>query len=293
MQIHIARKSAPLGVYSQAEVTEGLKNGQFLLTDLAWREGMSTWAPLSQWAEFSSAIPPSPSIPFISGSNDESTTVPWEKKKSISSFWATIKGAIISPQRTLAVGRFKFSDYIPFCYIGVLFYFPFAVYGQWQSAHLNEQMAEYLRALNNPAFDSLIHGLMQSAEQPAYYGILGVLCATMVYPFIMTVGGFFQWLGLKILRQKVTIEQSIVSSIVGVTLANLCFAPLVLFMGVAWLYILLAALLFIPIFILHCRASAAVLKISPLTLFFSWLILGFIFCSCCCCLGAMAAFAVR
>lgn len=293
MQIHVARNSTPLGVYTQVEVMDALKEGRLLLTDLAWREGMSTWVPLSQWAEFSSVVQTSTSIPFISGFGVGSVTVPWEKAKSLQTFWATIKGAIVNPQATFAVGNFKFSDYILFSYIGVLFYLPFAIYGQWQGAHLNEQIAGYLRALNNPAFDSTIHALMQSAEQPAYYGIVGFLCLAMVYPFILAVGGFFQWLGLKILRQKVTIEQSIVSSIVGVAVANLCFAPFVLLMGVAWLYFLFMALLWIPILVLHCRASAAVMKISPWTLFFSWLILGLIFCSCCCCLGAFAALAAR
>ena len=82
MQIHIARNTTPLGVYSQEEVVDALNNGQLMLTDLAWREGMPTWVPLADWPEFKSVITASPFISSASGSDGAGTTVPWEKAKS-------------------------------------------------------------------------------------------------------------------------------------------------------------------------------------------------------------------
>jgi len=44
--IHISRNRQPLGQFSPQEVADGLKSGQFLPSDLAWREGMDSWVEL-------------------------------------------------------------------------------------------------------------------------------------------------------------------------------------------------------------------------------------------------------
>jgi hypothetical protein len=53
--IHVNRGAESLGVFSEEDVREGLRTGRFAPTDLAWREGMTSWQPLSQFAEFASA----------------------------------------------------------------------------------------------------------------------------------------------------------------------------------------------------------------------------------------------
>ncbi|NBV38886.1 MAG: DUF4339 domain-containing protein [Verrucomicrobia bacterium] len=287
MDIHVARGSSPLGVYTQAQVAEGLNNGEIRFTDLAWREGMSAWTPLNQWPEFSATRSDSSVNPFIPKATIAST-VPWEKTKSWGSFWATIKGAIVDPRQTFASGSFKFSSYIIFSYISIFICLPFSIYGQLRTPQLNEQLADYLRSMHNPALDSAIAGLAQS--QPVYFGIIGIICVSVVYPFLLALGGIVQWVGLKIFRQKVSIEQSMVSVVVGVSVSNLCFAPIILAAAHFWIYFILSLLLSIPIFILHCRASAAVMKISPWVLFFSWTALAVIPCFCCgCCIGMLGS----
>ena len=52
MQIHVARNSAQLGIFSSEEITSGLSSGRFLASDLAWRDGMPAWTPLGDWSEF-------------------------------------------------------------------------------------------------------------------------------------------------------------------------------------------------------------------------------------------------
>jgi Domain of unknown function (DUF4190)/GYF domain 2 len=60
--IHVNRGTTSLGVFSEEEVREGLNAGRFAPTDIGWREGMATWQPLSQFAEFGGAaalaVPP-------------------------------------------------------------------------------------------------------------------------------------------------------------------------------------------------------------------------------------------
>jgi hypothetical protein len=65
--VSIARDGKNFGNFSEDAVREGLRSGRFLLTDLAWREGMATWQPLSQFSEFASVQPggtPPPTPPL-------------------------------------------------------------------------------------------------------------------------------------------------------------------------------------------------------------------------------------
>ncbi len=54
--IHINRSGTNLGTFAEDDVRAGLRTGRFMGTDLAWREGMQAWQPLSQFAEFSADL---------------------------------------------------------------------------------------------------------------------------------------------------------------------------------------------------------------------------------------------
>jgi hypothetical protein len=56
--IHVNRGATSLGVFSEQEVRDGLNAGRFTPTDIGWREGMTTWQPLSQFPEFAAAAAP-------------------------------------------------------------------------------------------------------------------------------------------------------------------------------------------------------------------------------------------
>ena len=49
--IHINRDSENIGKFNDQDVADGLKSGRFLPTDLAWREPMTSWAPLSTFTD--------------------------------------------------------------------------------------------------------------------------------------------------------------------------------------------------------------------------------------------------
>jgi len=61
--MHINRNRQALGQFSDEEVAEGLQSGKFLPTDLAWREGMDSWQPLSEFTDL-------PEVPGVEAAAD-------------------------------------------------------------------------------------------------------------------------------------------------------------------------------------------------------------------------------
>jgi len=49
--IHINRDRENIGKFNDQDVADGLKSGRFLPTDLAWREPMTSWEPLSTFTD--------------------------------------------------------------------------------------------------------------------------------------------------------------------------------------------------------------------------------------------------
>jgi hypothetical protein len=94
--IHIGRAGAQLGSFSEFEVGRGLKSGQFLLTDLGWKQGMEHWAPLSQFPEFNTPPEPMPPLPGEEPFPDTGAPpaevaqagLPWDMRKEIGFFRA-------------------------------------------------------------------------------------------------------------------------------------------------------------------------------------------------------------
>ena len=109
--IHINRGGTSLGTFSEDDVREGLRAGRFTGTDLGWREGMTTWLPLSQIPEFTAAgpgAPPPPSVPgapsIITPSPGQELTaatavprsgLPWEQRKERGFFKAFIETMVM------------------------------------------------------------------------------------------------------------------------------------------------------------------------------------------------------
>jgi len=285
MQIHVARGSSSLGVFSIEEVVSGLQSGRFLMTDLAWREGMSTWVMLAQWSEFAGDLPAAPPD-VVPQSNNLSVTVPWEKSRSIGSYFETIKGALLSPYATFASGTFGFKQYIAFAYITALLLAPFSIFGQMCTNDINQNIAEFLSSIDPVKFADAIHQLENTTTPPAA-AWLGVICYTLFYPFFIALFGVFLWLGLKLFRENVSLEKTVVALIISLSALNLCSA-LILLTAPYKIYFFLVLLSAIPSIIISCRATAAVLKVSPFKIFGVWIAPFFVCCSCCCVLWFIA-----
>jgi hypothetical protein len=55
MQYHIGRNGQQFGQFTEEEIRQGLENGRFLTSDLAWRDGMGQWKPLIEVFGFAAA----------------------------------------------------------------------------------------------------------------------------------------------------------------------------------------------------------------------------------------------
>lgn len=62
MNWHIARDGTQLGTFNEQQVRDGLANGTLLPTDLAWKEGMGDWEPVSSAVKPDAAAGP-PGLP--------------------------------------------------------------------------------------------------------------------------------------------------------------------------------------------------------------------------------------
>lgn len=122
MQIHVARQSVQLGVFTAEEVAAGLQSGRFLAADLGWREGMAGWTVLGDWPEFRGVVSAAtPGLPPV-----VSEPMPaWERGASVNSFFATIRDVALNPIRTFdALPQGDYAKPIRYAYATLL---PFAV----------------------------------------------------------------------------------------------------------------------------------------------------------------------
>jgi hypothetical protein len=68
MKIWINRAGQNLGTFTLEEVQRGLAQGQFVPTDLGWREGMETWKPLSEFPGLQMPPARDPGVPLTQAS---------------------------------------------------------------------------------------------------------------------------------------------------------------------------------------------------------------------------------
>jgi hypothetical protein len=103
--IHINRGATSLGVFSEEEVHEGLRTGRFAPTDIGWREGMTNWQPLSQFAEFAGvagpAVPPvQPGALPAAAAMAARSGLPWDERQTkglFNAFIETLQMVLIRP----------------------------------------------------------------------------------------------------------------------------------------------------------------------------------------------------
>jgi hypothetical protein len=145
--IHVNRGATSLGAFPEEQVREGIRAGRFLPSDLGWREGMSSWQPLSQFTEFAgdigaapaaSAPPPqAPAAPAMIAPSAGSTTaarsgLPWDERHTkglFSSFIETLQMVLTRPSEAFTAMRREGGLGEPLLYaiiggsFGLVFYF--------------------------------------------------------------------------------------------------------------------------------------------------------------------------
>jgi hypothetical protein len=147
--IHINRGSTSFGVLPENEVREGLLSGRFLPSDLGWREGMTSWQPLSQFPEFAadiSSVPPAPEgtpIPPAAASAlapaavaGARTGLPWDRRQELgilNAFFETMKMVLLQPAEAFSLMKAEGGLGEPLIYafigggIGFVFYLLFSL----------------------------------------------------------------------------------------------------------------------------------------------------------------------
>lgn len=185
MEIHLARDGSSLGVYTDSEVREGLASGRFRLSDLAWRQGMSTWTPLANWSEFAGLA--TTGLPADAPS---ARVLPaWERGASFRNFFGTLYDVILNPVATFdALPRGNFGRVVGFQYAAAL--------PAWLCASvLWALIFAFLAALGSGEF-SQVEGMQALGElgPAAVAGILcGILgCAVVMLPLFNVIAAAFQ-----------------------------------------------------------------------------------------------------
>jgi len=299
-QIHVARPPTQLGVFSQEEIAQGLGTGRFLPTDQGWREGMSAWAPLGQWAEFvgvgtGAGVPDSP-VGGGGASVNAPSQVPWEQGKSAGSFFATLKGAILTPHATLSSARLEVGDWLIFAYFAQLLVLPLRLIEVLVFEDPNLQVAKFIEGLNNPAWASLAEQLRQGAAVGAAqqgFKVLGLLLGLGVGPLVIAVLGVVLWCCAWVCRLKVEIGRTVAATLLAYSVTALATAPFGL-LGFSILLLGASACLFsIPAMMVYCRAQGAALQRSAWAMFGVNLLAFFLFVCCIACAIAGLAFAFR
>jgi hypothetical protein len=145
--IHINRSGTALGIFPEEEVKEGLRTARFVATDLAWREGMPTWLPLSQFPEFAPAgtpPPPADAPPSAMPPLQAATTIPvaqsglpWDRRQELGLFNAfieTLKLVLMNPAVAFAQMKTEGGVTEPLIYaviggsVGFVVYFLFSMF---------------------------------------------------------------------------------------------------------------------------------------------------------------------
>ena len=118
--IHVNRGATSLGAFPEEQVREGLRAGRFVGTDLGWREGMTNWQPLSQFAEFAGDISPggaapppqqatvTPAIATIAstGGGTARSGLPWDERNAkglFAAFIETLQLVLTKPSEAFAL----------------------------------------------------------------------------------------------------------------------------------------------------------------------------------------------
>lgn len=301
MSIHLARDGSALGIFSGSEVREGLASGRFRPDDLAWREGMPAWTPLSSWPEFAAAAP---AAATVAASASEPSELPWEITPGLRSLfksaWLSVARPAVLTHARLRPGSVFAAAYlaVAILFVPVLLLVPM---GAEAERIVATRFAEEMVTNGNPQLAEAGQKILEEMQRQATAGgvamLCGGACTLVLYPLFCGLAGLLLWPALRLQGIKADIARVILAAILLGALVRLVCFPL--FLGASLLGLavpalgILASLAFALIaFGLSCRVQGAALGVSGWRVCFAWVILGACFCGCCCCccgfLGAMA-----
>ncbi|MEI8292984.1 MAG: DUF4339 domain-containing protein [bacterium] len=102
--IHINRNRENIGKFNDQDVADGLRSGRFLPTDLAWREPMASWQPLSTFTD----LPPPEESPEPHFPNPEIASGPDGSRLVLGECFSNGWESFQKNMGTLMLGTFVF-----------------------------------------------------------------------------------------------------------------------------------------------------------------------------------------
>jgi hypothetical protein len=100
--IHVNRNRETLGKFTDQEVADGLKSGRFLPADLAWKEPMPTWQPLSTFTDLPEASEENTEPPVQVAELSSTIEPAWERPDglSVGGAFETVRQIFSNPTST-------------------------------------------------------------------------------------------------------------------------------------------------------------------------------------------------
>jgi len=282
MQIHVARNSTQLGVFAPEDIVAGLSSGRFHASDLAWRDGMPAWTPLGDWAEFRGAgVPLSPGAAIADA--PAVSMIPWEQGKSLSSFFATIKQAIVNPA-SLSTGRFAFGDWLIFCYVALAISLPFQAVRLAFAPDPGRSVAEFLQGFSSPTIQALAEQMLKAPPTPMGVTVVSTIVSLAFAPLFYAFFALLHWVGQRVFQIQVSVERTAAATLLATGGLILLMAPFQLLWFNVGAQIVISSVFFIPALVVYFRCFGAATGVSPWKQFgisnFVW----FVLCCCCCAL---------
>lgn len=185
--IHINRNRENLGTFDDQDVADGLRSGRFLATDLAWREPMASWQPLSTFSDLPEVSEElgMPDQGLIEGVLPKVPVEPaWERAEpgeGIQAAVATVKQVFTTPVMTFQKMPVSGGYWRPLIFYTLV---------SWASG-LMALIYQLVVALINPA---LLFGEASKDLTPVM--IIFITVATGVFLPLFLVIGSFLWAGL-------------------------------------------------------------------------------------------------
>jgi hypothetical protein len=285
MQIHVARNSAQLGVFAPEEIQAGLQSGRFLASDLAWRDGLPAWTPLGDWSEFRAVgVPSSPAS--IPATPTLVSMIPWEQGKSLGSFFATIKMAVVNPA-SLSTGRFAFGDWLIFCYVALAISIPFQAVRLMFAPDPGHSIAEFLQGFSSPAVQSVAQEMLKAPSAPIGITVASTIGGLVFAPLIYAFFAILHWVGQRVFRIQVSVERTVSASLLATGGLILLLAPFQLLWFNIGVQFVISSLFFIPAMVVYFRCFGGATGVSPWAQFGISSFVWFVLCCCCCFLPSM------
>lgn len=96
MNVYVHKDDQQLGPFTEEELKEHLKSGKFTKQDLAWKEGLTDWTPLSNILTPAAVLPPAPVLPPVpaESSQAEKVEAPVKEETKLDSAKATFESIV-------------------------------------------------------------------------------------------------------------------------------------------------------------------------------------------------------